>query len=109
MSDDRVPHPRRGSSVSPGHRASGSSVLTPPTGIPATPLDMSIGPAPQLVPTPATPAAVGSPCRCGHSSDVHRHWRRGSDCGQCGPGACTAYRPRGGVVRRLLRAAGLRR
>jgi hypothetical protein len=31
-------------------------------------------------------------CRCGHDSDVHGHYRRGSDCSVC-PATCSAYRP----------------
>lgn len=33
-------------------------------------------------------------CRCGHSRQVHQHYRPGSDCGACGPADCPGYRPR---------------
>lgn len=26
---------------------------------------------------------VGADCRCGHTLDVHQHYRDGSDCSQC--------------------------
>jgi hypothetical protein len=113
MGDDRGRHRGPGSSSS-RRRATGSSVLTPPTGVPAVPADPGHrpdpGPPPRTAPDPPAPPvadAVGSPCRCGHSADVHRHWRRGSDCGQCGAETCTAYRPVDGVVRRLLQRVGL--
>jgi hypothetical protein len=37
---------------------------------------------------------LGDPttCRCGHPLDVHRHWRRGDDCGVCGPTRCAGFR-----------------
>ena len=113
MGDD---HGSRGSGSGPtrGRPTAGSSVLTPPTGmsvVPDTVPDdvrdlLTTAPAWSLA-GPHAATAVGSPCRCGHASDVHRHWRRGSDCGQCGVGACTAYRPRGGGLRGLLRSVGL--
>jgi hypothetical protein len=116
MGDDRGRRRGPGSS-SPGRRATGSSVLTPPTGVPVVPPDpghrLDAGPPPRTAPdppvTPVPPVAdaVASPCRCGHSSDAHRHWRRGSDCGQCGADTCAAYRSVDGVVRRLLRSMGL--
>jgi hypothetical protein len=34
----------------------------------------------------------GSTCRCGHEAAVHRHHRRGSDCGPCGAIVCKRYR-----------------
>ena len=113
MGDD---HGSRGSGSGPtrGRSAAGSSVLTPPTGVSVVPDTVPDGVGDLLSAGPAwspagpdTPTAVGSPCRCGHASDVHRHWRPGSDCGQCGVGACTAYHPRGGGLRRLLRGVGL--
>ena len=110
MGDDRGQHPGSGGRPSRG-RATGSSVLTPPTGLPVVPDDarvladaVSSGYA-TAAPTP--PGAVVAPCLCGHGADAHRHWRRGSDCGTCEPGTCTVYRACGGVVRRLLRGVGL--
>ena len=77
-------------------RRAGPSTLTPPTGLPATPDDVSA-----LVPTP--PVAVVDPCVCHHSREVHEHWRRGTDCGICGGDRCGAYRREGGALRGLLR------
>ena len=112
MGDDHGPQGPGSSSPSRGRPAAGSSVLTPPTGIPVVPDDArgirNDGRAPQVA-SPDAPlgAVVAALCRCGHASDVHRHLRRGSDCGQCGIGACSSYRPRGGVFRRLLGNVGL--
>ena len=129
MGDDRGQHPGPGTSPSRG-RAGGSSVLTPPIGLPVVPDDAralrgvdpppvyaatgdaACGPPrtvalPPDVPGPATPAPVGIPCRCGHGPDAHRHWRRGSDCGTCGAGSCTAYRAQRDALRRMLRRLGL--
>jgi hypothetical protein len=110
MGDDHGPH-GPGSSPSRGRLAAGSSVLTPPAGMSVVPDDarglLGAG-LPRLAAAEETRLeAVASPCRCGHAPDVHRHWRRGSDCGECGVGACTAYRPRGGALRRLLGSVGL--
>ena len=34
----------------------------------------------------------GNLCQCGHSKELHEHYRRGSECAQ--PGCdCTRYRP----------------
>ncbi len=116
MGDDSGRRRGPGGTSSRGRRATGSSVLTPPTGVPAVPADpgqlLEPGPprtAPDLPAPPVGPVAdaVGSPCRCGHPADAHRHWRRGSDCGRCGSETCAAYRPVDGVVRRLLRGVGL--
>ena len=113
MGDD---HGSRGSGSAPsrGRPAAGSSVLTPPTGMSVVPgtvpgdvRDLLSTDTAWELPSAGAPTGFGAPCRCGHASDVHRHWRRGSDCGQCGVGACTAYRPRGGGLRRLLRSVGL--
>ena len=89
MVDDRGPH-GPSSSPSSGLRAAISAVLTPPGGFAAVPGD----------------ARELAACRCGHDPDEHRHWRRGTDCGRCGPGACTTYRPAGGTLRRLLHGGG---
>jgi hypothetical protein len=80
----------------------GSSVLTPPTGIPAIPdhvfpdLDVAV-PAPRSVPvTPTEPPAqlpIVDQCTCGHPKSAHEHYRRGTDCGACGPAACAEYEP----------------
>ena len=33
-------------------------------------------------------------CKCGCSQESHRHYRRGSDCGYCGPVVCPKWRRR---------------
>jgi hypothetical protein len=118
MGDDHGQHPGPGSRPSHG-RATGSSVLTPPTGLTVVPdetvvpddpralVDDVPAPAPSARPVAAPPQTAVAPCLCGHGADAHRHWRRGTDCGTCGLGTCTIYRPRGGVVRRLLRGVRL--
>jgi hypothetical protein len=113
MGDDRGRWPGPGRPAR--GRTTGSSVLTPPTGLPSLPVDARpvADPAPQtaavppVLDVPAPPLPVVAPCVCGHGRDAHEHWRRGSDCGACGSGVCAAYRRRGGLVRRLLRSAGL--
>ena len=85
----------------------GSSVLTPPVGIPAVP--DGIVPAQRAAPvspnTPPKRPAVVNPCTCGHPKAAHEHYRAGTDCGVCGATACAGFRPaeRTGMVRRLLR------
>jgi hypothetical protein len=112
MRDDRPESRRTG-------RTTGSSVLTPPTGMPVVPDDAAslIAPIPSddsavpcVEPAPAPvipahpPAAVATTsCVCGHEESAHEHWRRGSDCGICGGGSCPSFRRRGGALHRLLR------
>lgn len=122
MGDDR-PKPRQTGCTT------GSPVLTPPTGIPAAPDDTtsllapipaddaaddqaapSAAPAPgaaapvATTPTPPADVAVSATsCLCGHEAEAHEHWRRGSDCGVCGPATCPVYRRCGGRLRRILR------
>ena len=140
MGDDRGQQPGPGGP--PARRsATGSAVLTPPTGVPLMPVDVRVfdGSGGPTAPTPASeavvvplprPAAPPRPapltraapprraepvvpdaavavCLCGHGPELHEHWRRGTDCSTCGAGSCTAYRPRGGRFRRLLRRIGL--
>lgn len=31
-------------------------------------------------------------CRCGHDQQVHRHYRRGTDCSLCGPVNCPRFK-----------------
>lgn len=91
----------------------GSSVLTPPTGIPTVPdhvfpdLDVAV-PTQRTAPVrptkpPARPPIV-DPCTCGHPKEAHEHYRKGTDCGACGAGACSAYQPaeQPGFWRRLF-------
>jgi hypothetical protein len=89
----------------------GSSVLTPPSGVPVTP-DPTASELTGLVPAqrspedlrpPAPPATVVEPCSCGHARAAHEHYRPGKDCGACGAEACSSYRPEGGPVRKALR------
>ena len=97
--------------------AAGSSVLTPPTGMPAVPDLGSAVPtqrqdSPEIPEIPSTPpappvqAVVVAPCVCGHSEEAHEHYRPGSDCGACGMRSCAEYRAEHGTFRRLLRRAG---
>jgi hypothetical protein len=95
MGDDAARH-RRGSAGTP-------AVLTPPTGLPATPPPARAVPPPPPPRPPATEAPVVAPCVCRHAREAHEHWRRGTDCGVCGPQACARYRRRGGALRRALR------
>ena len=81
------------------------AVLTPPTGLPATPARPG-RPGPADAGAPA-PRAVLDPCACRHARVAHEHWRQGSDCGICGPQACPRYRRQGGALRRFLRRARL--
>jgi hypothetical protein len=50
--------------------------------------------------------ALNEECRCGHARGAHAHYRRGTECGLCGPGACRRYRPVG-VLRRWSAVAAL--
>ena len=38
-------------------------------------------------------------CRCGHAFAAHEHFRRGTECVLCEPGACLRYRRVGLLVR----------
>jgi hypothetical protein len=113
MGDDR-PEPQRTG------RTTGSSVLTPPTGISLVPDDAGslLVPPQSAEPVPAVPgpavawippdttadaAALARSCRCGHGTPAHEHWRPGSDCGVCGASGCPTFRRHGGRVRQLLR------
>jgi hypothetical protein len=90
-----------------------SSVLTPPTGLPAvddlaTPdvavpaqrsgvdaPDAGAPTAPPVAPPPQAPAPVGV-CVCGHEAEAHEHYRPGDDCGACGAAVCGHYTPADG-------------
>jgi hypothetical protein len=95
--------------------SAGSSVLTPPTGMPAIPeLETSFPvqrrsspPMPADTPPPPAQSTVVDPCMCGHSEAAHEHYRPGSDCGACGRAACGEYRPANSTWRRFLRTMGL--
>ena len=99
--------PRRRRPSSPG-----SSVLTPPTGVPSLPDLEALLPAQRTLDDrgPNTPPpTVVEPCVCGHAREVHEHLRRGHDCGACGAAGCATFRPVGGPIRRMLRRLGLSR
>lgn len=83
-----------------------TTTTTPEALIPAprTASEPTAGPAPQQCAVPATPVAAGAPCRCGHGSDAHEHFRAGTDCAQCG---CGRFRNAAGLKARI--AALLRR
>lgn len=121
MGDAASKRPVGGGSRGDHRRAAGSSVLTPPTGVPTVP-DLSsaipsqreeLSAAQCALPVPTTPPAhpaqrtVVKPCACGHGRAAHDHYRPGTDCGACGATGCAAYRPLGGPIRRLLRRLGL--
>jgi hypothetical protein len=92
----------------------GSSVLTPPTGMPVIPdLETSIPtprsesrPAPVQPPAPPAQRTVIDPCTCGHGRAAHEHYRPGTDCGACGRKACGEFRPDNTRWRRFLRSLG---
>ena len=122
MGDDR-PEPQRTG------RTTGSSVLTPPTGLPVVPDDAGALLAPaqaadfaprwaEPVPAVTAPAVAHMPpdvealagfCLCGHGAPAHEHYRAGSDCGVCGAGGCSVFRLRRGRARRVLRRLRLAR
>jgi hypothetical protein len=124
MGDDAPRPDGRRPTSRPGRRTAFSAVLTPPTGVPTSPERTanpsqparSEGPVssagtgiPALVP-PRAPVAVPpvvDPCVCRHAREAHEHWRPGTDCGVCGPSACSRYRRRGGALRRFLRRVHL--
>jgi hypothetical protein len=87
-------------------RSTGSSVLTPPTGMPELNAPVWQPPAPPAQQPPPAQTVV-KPCACGHGKDAHEHYRAGSDCGACGATLCEEYRPVGGPLRRGLRRMGL--
>ncbi|SDT19158.1 hypothetical protein SAMN04488543_3261 [Friedmanniella luteola] len=36
--------------------------------------------------------ALTGTCVCGHPGAAHEHYRRGTDCALCAPGACRHFR-----------------
>jgi len=98
-----------------GRSNAGSSVLTPPTGLPAVPdlgtvlptQRQASPPVPADVPPPPAQRTVVDPCRCGHGRQAHEHYRPGSDCGACGRRTCGEFRPENGPWRRMMRSLGL--
>jgi hypothetical protein len=99
MGDDGARQEGAGAAARRRRGSTGSSVLTPPTGVPEV----------EAVVPPVSPVApretVVAPCVCTHAREAHEHWRRGTDCGICGPDRCSSYRRRGGALRRVLRRA----
>lgn len=45
------------------------------------------------------PTSPSTRCRCGHPADAHDHYRRGTDCGACGPDVCPALDTTGQAAR----------
>jgi hypothetical protein len=84
-------------------RSPGSSVLTPPTGLPEL---NSTAWQPTAPPAPPVPETIVDPCACGHPKAAHEHYRLGTDCGACGAAECEEFRPAGGPVRRTMRRWG---
>lgn len=111
MGDDAVRPDGRRASARRGRRGNtGSAVLTPPTGLPELAKEadaVDVRPIQPPLPPVVPQDTVVAPCVCAHARDAHEHWRRGTDCGICGPDRCSSYRRRGGALRRLLRRAGL--
>jgi hypothetical protein len=104
------PTPVQGSGAGPRRRrpsSPGSSVLTPPTGVPALDGLIPAQRAAEHQGPSAPPPVVVEPCVCGHGREAHDHHRRGHDCGACGSLGCAAFRAVGGPFRRLMRALGL--
>ncbi len=91
-------------------RSTGSSVLTPPKGLPAFP-DPETADAERadiIRCCRRLPEVVLDPCVCGHGKAAHEHYRPGWDCGTCGAATCVDYRREGvGAIRRTLRRLGL--
>lgn len=91
-------------------RSTGSSVLTPPKGLPVFP-DLTTADAERadiIRCCRELPQIVLDPCLCGHGKDAHEHYRPGWDCGTCGAARCCDYRPEGGgSVRQMMRWLGL--
>jgi hypothetical protein len=103
----------RGGGATPRRRrpsSPGSTVLTPPTGVPSVPDAEAFVPA-QRAPDDHRPSepppTVVEPCVCGHAREAHEHFRRGHDCGACGATGCATFRPVGGPTRRIMRHLGL--
>ncbi|GAA1304611.1 hypothetical protein GCM10009610_15510 [Pseudonocardia xinjiangensis] len=115
MGDSASGRPTSGSARRDRRHSAGSSVLTPPTGMPTVPdLGTAIPaqrhgspPAPATPPAPPVRRTVVEPCACGHAKAAHDHYRSGTDCGACGATGCSSYRPIGGPIRRTLRRLGL--
>ena len=36
--------------------------------------------------------AIEKRCVCGHERGSHQHYRRGTECAECAPGECEAFR-----------------
>lgn len=112
MGDHTSRHPAR----EPSRSRLGPQVLTPPLGVPAVPDEVRVPPSPGAPEPVREPAVTSAPaasmtgrslCLCGHPKEAHDHYRAGTDCGICGRSTCASYRATGGLLRRLLRRAGL--
>jgi hypothetical protein len=106
-----------------GVQGSSSSVLTPPTGLPAvddpaapavavpaqrTGTEVGAPAAPPVAPPPQAPAPAGV-CVCGHEAEAHEHYRPGDDCGACGAAVCGHYTPADGGGKKKGLLSRLRR
>ena len=109
MGDDRGQIRVEAERHSRGHRASGSSVLTPPTGIPAVPFDGACPPRSPRGRSYSPPVRSNRRAAAGTRPTFIGTGVAGATAGSAGPDACTAYRPSQGAVGRLLRSLGLRR
>ncbi|MEU7811031.1 hypothetical protein [Pseudonocardia sp. NPDC049154] len=114
MGESDNARPRNRTTARRGAQGSSSSVLTPPTGLPAVDdlatSDVAVPAqrtgtesgtqagaptAPPVAPPPQAPASVGT-CVCGHEAEAHEHYRPGDDCGACGAAVCGHYTPADG-------------
>lgn len=94
-----------GSTGTSGTTATTSEAFVPAQRTAPGPTGPTAGPAsPQCV-VPVAPVAAGSPCRCGHGSVVHEHFRAGKDCAQCG---CGRFRDAAGLEARIAALLGRR-
>ncbi|MCE3553445.1 hypothetical protein LWC33_18540 [Pseudonocardia sp. RS11V-5] len=116
MGESDNARPRNRSTSRRGAQGSSSSVLTPPTGLPAvddlatpgvavpaqrTGEEAGAPIAPPVAPRPQAPAPAGV-CVCGHEAGAHEHYRPGDDCGACGAAVCGHYTPADGSGKKGL-------
>jgi hypothetical protein len=83
-------------------------VLIPAQRTAPEPAGTTAGPASQqcaVQAPPVLPVASGAPCRCGHGSEAHEHFRAGTDCARCG---CGRFRNAKGLKARIAALLGRR-
>ncbi|MEN3298054.1 hypothetical protein [Pseudonocardia sp.] len=101
-----------------GSTGTSGTTTTPEALIPAQrtapePAGTTAGPAsqqcavqvPPVQVPPVLPVAAGAPCRCGHGSEAHEHFRAGTDCARCG---CGRFRDAKGLKARIAALLGRR-